>query len=94
MEVARQANGEREASHSMFDVSVAGVKRHYDLPSYMLRPPGMALAIRYSSSGDYMLIVSTNGTRGLIEVWSTANEYVTSSNVHCTRANNYQCQTT
>ena len=67
-----QING-RTDSHTMFDCSVDGAKRFYDSPAHMLNPRGMALTIRYSSSGDLMLTISTNGKRGLLQIWPTAS---------------------
>lgn len=38
----------------------------------MLEPAGIALSIRYSPSGEYLLAAKTNGQRGLVQVWKTA----------------------
>jgi len=63
----------RTDSHTMFDCSVDGAKRFYDDPAHTLSPRGMALTIRYNTSGDLMLTISTNGKRGLLQVWPTAS---------------------
>jgi len=57
----------------MIDCTTSGAVRFYDSPSYLLRGSGLILAVRYSRSGNLMATVSTNGERGLLEIWPLPN---------------------
>ena len=61
-----------EEGQQLFDCDAEGNKRPFDMSLYPLEPPGTTLTMRYSSSGDLMLTVSTNGQRGLLQIWPTA----------------------
>jgi len=56
----------------LFDCSADGRQRFFPVPLYPLDPPGTTLAMRYMSSGEMMLTVSTNGQRGSLQIWPTA----------------------
>jgi WD40 repeat protein len=61
--------GGQESVRSMFDATVQGTKRFYDLHGYLLQQSAMVVSLRYNYSGERLLSVSTNMKRGLVEVW-------------------------
>ncbi|QIW96849.1 hypothetical protein AMS68_002367 [Peltaster fructicola] len=47
---------------------VGGTYTHFPT-SELLQPPGVALHIEYSPSGEYLMLARTNGDRGVVEIW-------------------------
>lgn len=68
----RLPGGGHESVRSMFDATVQGTKRFYDLHGYLLQHSAMIVALRYNKSGSRLLSVSTNMKRGLVEVWDAS----------------------
>ncbi|THX69034.1 hypothetical protein D6D08_06130 [Aureobasidium pullulans] len=68
----RLPGGSHEPVRSMFDATVQGTKRFYDLQGYLLQHSAMIVALRYNQSGTRLLSVSTNMKRGLVEIWDAS----------------------
>ncbi|KAH0258015.1 hypothetical protein KCU91_g16044, partial [Aureobasidium melanogenum] len=68
----RLPDGSHESVRSMFDATVQGTKRLYDLHGYLLQHSAIIVALRYNKSGTRLLSVSTNMKRGLVEIWDAS----------------------
>lgn len=68
----REAAGEKQvSSHTLMDIGreIGNVSYHSG-PS-LLNPPGIVICIRYSPSGEHVLVARTNLKRGLVQVYET-----------------------
>lgn len=68
----RLPGGRHESVRSMFDATVQGTKRLYDLQGYLLQHNALVVALRYNNAGTRLLSVSTNMKRGLVEIWDAS----------------------
>jgi transducin (beta)-like 1 len=72
VDVLRETEGESQTStHMLIDVGrdIGTVQYPSSFPT--LDPPGIVLCMRYSPSGDHLLVVRSNLTRGFVQAYET-----------------------